>query len=46
MNYYDTEFHRNIKLFNISEKLLKEIINETFIQYNIHNEDMFDEKKN
>ena len=44
MNYYDTEFHRNIKLFNISEKLLKEIINETFIEYNIHNEDMFDEK--
>ena len=44
MNYYDTEFHRNIKLFNISEKLLKEIINETFIEYNIHNEDMFDEE--
>tara|TARA_Y100000590_G_scaffold431058_1_gene545399 strand:- start:5858 stop:7117 length:1260 start_codon:yes stop_codon:yes gene_type:complete len=43
MNYFDKELHKQIKLNGISEKYLKEIINELFISYELTNTDLFED---
>jgi len=43
MNYFDKELHKQVKLHKISEKYLKELINELFIAFELGNDDLADE---